>query len=1075
MAHKPKILIVSDTPVITSGMGIGHKQLAVGLHETGKYEVASFGWFWHSAQQQKLRWDFPWKQFTNSQQQRPYGHPDNWPNPSEQDYKNSAIYQVIRELFRPDIVIGMGDYWMLDYIYKFPIRNHFKFIHEIPIDGEPVPRVWVRDLKTADIVISMSQYGKRVIQDKDKYCNVTVIPRGINTYEFSKINAPKDAIREKYMPSAKGNFVVGLFDRFQDRKQIGRAIEAFSKFISDGKHKNCDLYLHMDIHDPFSTSQKKTIEGEDGLFERYNVGERIILNKDVTVEKGLPVKDLNAIYNCCDVRLSTTQGEGFGLTIWEAMACGLPVIATNYTTPPELLGTDGKRGLLANVQAYITGMYNIERALVDTTHVAELLDKLYRSPFLRNEIGENARKHVQRFQWGSVIKQWEQIIDNCLQPIPYKLIDKSNVQSEDTKEINIYGAVRENTGWAITTRGIAQGFQNNKWGVKITEGGGQSPDFVLDKTVDRLTEKETSRNLAFINHMPEHAFEIASECNAKYKIVYFPFELNHMTYDIVSNLNRLADVYVCPSKFVENIARTSGVLNTAVIPLASDIDTSAEPKDLGTAKNYKFLMLGNLGDKRKNLPRTVKAYISAFTGDDDVCLILKSMPGHDDSDPTEYIAGELLGKINPPEIKVFHCDDADVAPYFAACDCLLMPSFAEGWGHPVFQALKFGMPIIASNYGGYLEFINRGKNVQLIDGRIELARISPKFKAIEQWLIPNFDDFVGAMKKSFALNMRKTGENYVADYNWNKTAKSIEDIYNTKISRQPKIKIYYERMIKNLWNRDNEIGFKSYAPIKYEFIKDSNVADFQILDITRISDKYYLRCDKYILFFHTFGEWAEEDPSEYYELFKNAMLVYSHIDLAPMYPMIEKNKFMLGPWGTQPDLWFKKEHLKNDTYQIFCTGEIPSTEGIRECIAACDSLHKKLLHVGYDFNYRNYSYTNRNNLSANEMNEEYNNSKWVSALRRIEGFEKPAIEGLLCGARPICFDTPLYRYWYGDLARYVKEGTEQETYEDILRVMKNEYAPVTKEEMERAIKKFAWFYVAGNFWKRIGETIKEGT
>ena len=764
MAQKPKILIVSDTPVITSGMGRGHYYLASGLHDTGKYEVASFGWFWHSAQQQNIKWDFPWKQFTNSKHNQPYGHPNNWPDSSKKDYQDSAIYQVINELFKPDIIIGMGDYWMLDYLYKFPTRNSFKFIHEIPIDGEPIPKLWIRDLKTADRVISMSQYGKRVIQDKDKYCNVIVIPRGINTFEFTKINAPKDKIREKYMPSAKGNFVVGVFDRFQDRKQIGRAIETFAKFISDGNHKDCDLYLHMDINDPFSTAQKKTLDGEDGLIERYGIIDRIIINQDITVEKGLPVKDLNAIYNCCDVRLSTTQGEGFGLTIWEAMACGLPTIATNYTTPPELLGTDGSRGLLADVQSYITGMYNIERALVDTTHAAKLLDRLYRSPSLRNEMGENAHRYTKQFKWEAIIKQWEQVIDNCLQPTPYKLMDKSNIQAEDVKEINIYGAVKENTGWAITTRGIAQGFQNNGWGVKITEGGGQSPDFVLNETLNTMVEKETSRNLAFINHMPEHAFNTSTECNAKYKMIYFPFELDHMTYDIVGNINRLSDIFVCPSKFVENIEKKSGVLNTAVIPLASDINTEAKPSDLGTTKNYKFLMIGNLGDRRKNLPRTVKAYLTSFTGDDDVCLILKSMPGHTNSDPTEFVAGEMIGKINPPEVRVVHSDAPDVAPYFASCDCLLMPSFAEGWGHPVFQALKFGMPIIASNYGGYLDFINCGKNIQLIDGKIELAGSSPNFKAIEQWFLPDFDKLAGAMKKAFATKMRKTGENYVADY-----------------------------------------------------------------------------------------------------------------------------------------------------------------------------------------------------------------------------------------------------------------------------------------------------------------------
>ena len=96
--------------------------------------------------------------------------------------------------------------------------------------------------------------------------------------------------------------------------------------------------------------------------------------------------------------------------------------------------------------------------------------------------------------------------------------------------------------------------------------------------------------------------------------------------------------------------------------------------------------------------------------------------------------------------------------------------------HPVFQALMFGMPIIASNYGGYLDFINKGKNVQLIDGVLQQANASPVFKANEKWFIPNFDDTVGAMKKAYTVNMRKTGENYVSDYSWKKTAEAIEKV-----------------------------------------------------------------------------------------------------------------------------------------------------------------------------------------------------------------------------------------------------------------------------------------------------------
>ena len=1078
MAKKPKILIITDSPALDSGMGVGHREVASRLYATGRYEIASFGWFFQNAQRQGVKWNFPWKQFTNPDTGNPYGHPKNWPNSNMEDIKNSPVFQVIDDMFKPDIVIAMADYWMVDYLYKFTDINmhRFKLVHEVPIDGEPIPRHWTKDFKKADAIISMSNYGKRVINDTDKNCNVTIIPRGIDIGKFAKINAPKDMIRKTYMPSAVGEFIVGVFDRFQDRKQIGRAIESFAKFISDGNHKKCSLYLHMNINDPFSVSQKKMLDGDYGIIERFGIKDRIIVNKNITVEKGVPIQELNALYNCCDCRISTSQGEGWGYCTTESMACGIPNIGTAYTTFPELLGENEERGLLSNVQTYLTGMYNIERALVDTSHVAYQLDRLYRSSVLRNRLGENARKFVYKFRWDVVIKQWEEVIDSLVTRTKYRLLDSkpfipSSLKNCNTcdKEINVYGAVKENTGWAITTRGIANGLNQLGWNVKISESGGVSEGFKVDKNTHDMMQNGESNNIAFINHMPKHAIQIASESNARYKIIYFPFELDYMTSDIVGNINRLSDVYACPTIFVENIAKKCGMVNTAVIPLASDINTEADEVEL-TKKSYKFLMIGNLGDERKNCAFAIKSYLSAFTGDDDVCLVLKSMPGHPNSDPSERIRIEKLGHINPPEIKVVHCDDSDIAKYYASCDCLLMPSKCEGWGHPVFEALMFGMPVIASNYGGYLDFINKGKNIQLVNGAMVNAIASPEYKNSEQWFEPDFNEFIGAMKKSYALKMRKTNENYVSEYSWENTAKTIENVCINKIDKNKKIKVYYERLIKNLWNKDNEIGFKSYAPTKYEFVQEPDNADFQIIDITRISDKNYIKCKDYVVLFHTFGEWADEPPELYRELFENAMLVYSHMDLKPIFPDIN---FIRGAWGCHTDVWFGLADRNNSKYQILCTGEIAKTEGIEECVFACDNLGVKMLHVGPNFQYKNFSYTTTSNLTGEQMRTAYNDCKWVSGLRRIEGFEKPVCEGLLCGCRPVCFDTPLYRYWYGDLARYVKEGTDIETYNDIVKVMKEEYEPVTDTEKEFAIEKFGWKNVAKRFWLKINN-IMEG-
>jgi glycosyltransferase involved in cell wall biosynthesis len=48
--------------------------------------------------------------------------------------------------------------------------------------------------------------------------------------------------------------------------------------------------------------------------------------------------DVAALYTAADVLLATSYGEGFGLPVVEAQACGTPVIVSDFTAQPELVG-----------------------------------------------------------------------------------------------------------------------------------------------------------------------------------------------------------------------------------------------------------------------------------------------------------------------------------------------------------------------------------------------------------------------------------------------------------------------------------------------------------------------------------------------------------------------------------------------------------------------------------------------------------------------------------------------------------------------------------------------------------------
>ena len=95
----------------------------------------------------------------------------------------------------------------------------------------------------------------------------------------------------------------------------------------------------------------------------------------------VPWQKMPELYRAFDLLLSPTVREGFGLAIAEAMASGLPVVASNCSAVPELID-DGQGGFLCPVG--------------DAKAFAESINRLAEAPELRCRMGEHNRARVER-------------------------------------------------------------------------------------------------------------------------------------------------------------------------------------------------------------------------------------------------------------------------------------------------------------------------------------------------------------------------------------------------------------------------------------------------------------------------------------------------------------------------------------------------------------------------------------------------------------------------------------------------------------------------------------------------------
>ena len=123
--------------------------------------------------------------------------------------------------------------------------------------------------------------------------------------------------------------------------------------------------------------------------------------------QGLTDAEMNVLYNAADLLVSPTMAEGFGLTLAEALATGLPVVATDYSAIPEVVGPGG---VLIPITGTITNAYAHEWGLVDEPAMSAAVERLVTKPALRRSLGAAGRRHVARFSWSQACDTFDLLL-----------------------------------------------------------------------------------------------------------------------------------------------------------------------------------------------------------------------------------------------------------------------------------------------------------------------------------------------------------------------------------------------------------------------------------------------------------------------------------------------------------------------------------------------------------------------------------------------------------------------------------------------------------------------------------------
>ncbi|KHO40333.1 glycosyltransferase family 4 protein [Clostridium tetani] len=209
----------------------------------------------------------------------------------------------------------------------------------------------------ADAIITVSKYSKKDI--------LRFFPM-----DEKKIFVTHLAADEKYRPLNKDkcNYILKnhynidnpfilYIGGFSPRKNIKSLLISFSKI-----YKNLDKDYKLVIVGANKSGTKILMD----MAKDLNIESKIIFTGFVP-EDHLPI-----LYNSCETFVYPSLYEGFGLPPLEAMCCGTPVITSNVTSIPEVVG-DG--GILINPNDIDELSNSLEKTLLDVSFKYELKKK----------------------------------------------------------------------------------------------------------------------------------------------------------------------------------------------------------------------------------------------------------------------------------------------------------------------------------------------------------------------------------------------------------------------------------------------------------------------------------------------------------------------------------------------------------------------------------------------------------------------------------------------------------------------------------------------------------------------------